>query len=48
MKFKNLYFFVLSVVVCFIILIAGDFLGEHNPIKIVCTEISQIIYNRGV
>lgn len=47
MKLKSLYFFVLSVVISFIVLFTGDFFGEYNPIKIVCNEISKIIYNRG-
>lgn len=44
MKFKGFYYFVLSVVVCFIIILSSEFLGEDNPIRIVCEQITTTIH----
>lgn len=48
MKFKHLYNLVLTMVLGFIILLASDFLGENNPLRIMSNEINQFVYNRGV
>ena len=47
MKLKNLYSFVLTIILSFIVLLASDFLGEKNPLRIAANEINQIVYSRG-
>lgn len=47
MKHKGIYYLVLSIIVCFIIILSCDFLGDHNPIRIACEQITNIIYKGG-
>lgn len=47
MKFKQIYGFVLTIILAFILLLTCDFLGEGNPLRIFADEINQFIYNRG-
>lgn len=47
MKLKNLYSFVLTLVLGFIVLLAFDFLGDNNPLKHMSNEINQYVYHRG-
>lgn len=47
MKYTNLYYFVLSVVIAFIIILSSDFLGEQNPIRLACEQIAKVVYGKG-
>ena len=47
MKSGNVYGFLMTIILSFIVLFVCDFLGDLNPLRIVCDEINQIVYHRG-